>query len=120
MYCGIRAHSTVVVSLPSTPHIPIVCLAASLIGATCVVVSPHVSPDELKRISAEVGGSDALFATSAAVKASPSLLGSKTDGGFEFVVGIPMSEEDEDRDVGGDREMETGLKQRKQLVAVLA
>ena len=104
-YCGIRAHSTVVVSLPSTPHIPIVCLAASLIGATCVVVSPHVSPDELKRISAEVGGSDALFATSAAVKASPSLLGSKTDGGFEFVVGIPMSEEDEDRDVGGDREI---------------
>lgn len=99
-YCGIQADSTIVVSLPSTMHIPIVCLATSLIGATCVLVSPHLSTTELRQISADVGGSDALFVTSAAAKASPDLVGSKKDGGFEMIVHVPMSEED--KDGGGD------------------
>ena len=93
-YCGIKPKNCVVVALPSTSHIPIVFLATSLIGATCVPVSPNLKAADLKRISADVGGAVALFATSEFVDSSPDLLGGSKEGGFQIIVRVP-TEEDE-------------------------
>ena len=42
LFCGMSDKSVILLALPSIPHVPIIALAITLIGGTCVLVDPTI------------------------------------------------------------------------------
>ena len=95
LYCGMSDESVILVALPSIPHVPIVALATTLIGGTCVPINPDTligdnASSVISRLKQDTKAS-ALFVTHSLLDKNNTL--SKH---FQLTITISLSDDDSD------------------------